>query len=158
MSIVAYENDSASFSFDYHTVREALRAKIDENRVDQDRALMSWLEEQACSGQKDVLLNVEADSDDSVIISRFRYLLVDLLKEGQGSVFCKVCGRIYTGSDLDIQKDSPLKTGPGIDKKALKQAKKALGLRGTVRVPSSGGSSMLCPHGHELLRTIDWIC
>jgi hypothetical protein len=93
------------------------------------------------------VINIESDY--------FGFVVLGLLNNKKGNVFCKSCQETYLPGQLQSKPvgfgKSPfqvnLKEKGGICKKFFGRKK---------RICGSGGEGYLCPHGHELIEMITW--
>ena len=154
MSIVIYEDEKTVMQFAYQDMMQVLENKIIQYSVDQDKKLLDKLQHDTALGTKDVIVNDSNREEDTT--ARLIYVIIDLLSQGKGSVFCKVCSKEFKPSELSLSKDSPFRL-PKIDSSILKKLKKEFGIKGRLRLPGVGYSVVTCNCGNELLRIMDWI-
>ena len=142
MQTVIFETQNAIFYFDAPDVITSLKYYAIGHKV---------------SEAAKILLSIESSSSESTKISShyFGYIVLDLLRKGKGSVFCKACQKIYLPRQL-VSKPvgfgkSPfsvdLKEKGGIIKRFFERRK---------RICGEGGEGYLCPQGHELIGMITW--
>ena len=144
MRTVIFETQDATFYFDASEAISSLKYYAIEHKV---------------SEAAELLLSVESSSSESIKISShyFGYIVLDLLRKGKGSVFCKSCEKNYQASQLHSKPvgfgKSPfsvnLKEKGGIIKRLFGKKKQIMCMR--------GGEAYDCPNGHELIGMITWI-
>ena len=156
MAQIIYQHDPAILSFDYEDVKDSLTDQIRENNVEDDLALLNWLQNNSQSGHHDLTIKAEDEFQLDEYVSRIVFVIRDLLLNGKGNVYCKRCERDIPATDITKDQISPLDAHKGIDKKTIKGIKKDLGIKGHLRIPGSGGTTFLCDRGHELFATRDW--
>ena len=86
MRIVVYENDESSFMFSLSDVMNQLQERSDQG-VQEATELKNILS--LCVSQ---VITVDDDY--------FGFTILNLLKEGKGSVHCKVCGKAYLSNEV----------------------------------------------------------
>ena len=139
MRIVVYENDEASFMFSLSDVMNQLQERSDQN-VQEATELKNILS--LCVSQ---VITVDDDY--------FGFTILNLLKEGKGSVHCKVCGKAYLSNELrsvpigsrrnKITIDNTGEFKKGIIKRLFHRKKRMTAMM--------GGEKYICPNGHAIL-------
>ena len=123
---------------------------------------LKYYSEQNVREATDLLETIPSSLSEVIKITSdyFGYIVLNLLKDDKGSIFCKTCQKNYLPSQLRSIPvgfgRSPfevnLKREGGIIKKLfglfLKQ-KRIMGMR--------GGEAYDCPEGHELIAMITWV-
>jgi hypothetical protein len=144
MRTVTFETPNATFCFDASDAISSLKYYAIEHKV---------------SEAAELLLSIESSSSECIKISShyFGYIVLDLLRKGKGSVFCKPCQKSYLASQLHSKPigfgKSPfsvnVKEEGGIIKRFFGKKKRIMCMR--------GGEAYDCPNGHELIGMITWI-
>ena len=142
MSIIVYETETATFSFELEDITKVLNRS---KNMTQER---------------DDLLNlISSSTDDPIKIPEecdcFASIALDLVNEGKGSVTCKRCGKTYQADQL-----KPITVGHGKTPFSVKIKMKG-GIkylfRKRPRLPGMfGGKGYACPEGHTLITLITW--
>ena len=153
MSQITYENESAVMQFDYSDVIKQLSLKIDEYQVDDDLRLLNWLKKQS-KRKEGIEIRKEHE-----LTNRFCYLICNLIDSKKGNIFCKICNKFYTPSQISKETTSPFdrKISSRTIKKLKKFHKKEFGSRGPIHIPGTGGKNYKCPTGHILISVRTWI-
>jgi hypothetical protein len=139
MRIVVYENDEASFMFSLSDVINQLQKHSDQGIQDATEL------KNALSLSLSQVITVHCDY--------FGCVMLNLLREGKGSVHCKVCGKAYLSNDLrsvpigsrrnKITIDDTGECKKGIIKRLFDRKK-----RTTAMIQ---GEKHICPNGHAVL-------
>jgi hypothetical protein len=144
MSTVIYKTEDAIFQFDRKSVMELLEHRQSSYGVQELHTLIEVLSSQP---EKTILLSTENQY--------FGYIALDLISDGEGSVFCKSCGKQYRFNQLEA-----FAVGP--DKATFKAATVKKGgfknlFRKKPKPPGmQGGKGYKCPEGHTLIFMITW--
>ena len=97
-------------------------------------------------------------SDHSIRIppqqSRFAYFAVDLIEQGKGVVYCKVCKRYYEAKDLKRVAVGHGENPLSVDVRGRGWLRKVFGKK--QRLPLFGGKGYQCPESHELIEVVTW--
>jgi len=142
MDILIYETETATFSFKLDEITEVLNRS--KNRTQESDDLLNFL---------------SSSSEDPIRIPEecgyFASIALDLISEGKGSAFCKLCGKTYQTDQL-----KPITVGHG--KTPFSVTIKMKGgikylFRKRPRLPGMfGGKGYACPEGHTLITLITW--
>jgi len=144
MSTVIFKTDEAIFQFDRKAVMECL----------ENRKSISEIKE------LDTLIDVLSNQTEQTILSSaehqyFGFIALDLINVGEGSAFCKNCGKRYRFHQLEA-----FTVGP--DEATFKAATaKEGGLRNLFhKKPKQfamySGKGVKCHEGHTLIFMITW--
>lgn len=139
MRVVVYENDEASFMFSLSDVMNQLQERSEQG-VQEATELKNALSLSVCQ-----VITVDADY--------FGFVILNLIKEGKGSVHCKVCGKAYLSNELrsvpigsgrkTITIDNTGECKKGIIKRLFDREKRMTTMM--------GGEKYICPNGHGVL-------
>ena len=144
MSAVTFNTENAIFQFDQKSVMECLEHRKSSYEIK----------------ELDTLIQVLTSQPEKATLSfeehRFiGYIALELIKVGEGSVFCKNCGKQYRFNQL-----AAFTAGP--DEATFKTftAKKG-GFKNLFRKKPKlpgiyGGKGYNCPHGHTLIFMVTW--
>jgi len=141
---VVYKNVNAIFDFALPVVIKHLKYYTDQN-VHEATEILATIS--SCPSKT---IKVES--------YYFGYIVLNLLKEGKGHVYCKACRKTYDSNQLSSR---PLGLGrtPFEVKNKLKEKggmiKRLFGKR--QHISGRGGEAYDCPKGHELIAKITWI-
>ena len=145
MKTLTFKTEEAIFQFDHKAVMQCL----------EDRKSSYDVQE------LNLLLDVISSQPDQTILSStehryFGFIVLDLINDGEGSAFCKNCGKRYHSNQLEA-----FTVGP--DEATIKIN---IGKRGGLKnmfckkpkLPGIfGGKKLRCPEGHELITMITWM-
>jgi len=142
MDILIYETETAIFSFKIDNVAEILNRS--ENRTEEGDKLLNFLR-----SSSDDPINIPEECD------YFASIALDLISEGKGSVFCKLCSKTYQPDQL-----KPITVGHGKTPFSVNIKTKG-GIKSLFRkkpkLPGMlGGKGYACPEGHRLIALITW--
>ena len=144
MTTVSYDTATARFNFEIEDVVKVLEHFS--------------LKEKGGDSQE-LLEHLKAQSGGSILIpkekSYFGYAVLDLLREGKGTVYCKPCDRAYEPKELVAVKvgagESPLKVTAHYPGGWFNRI-----FRKRRRLPLFGGKGYECPKCHELIGMVTW--
>jgi hypothetical protein len=146
MNTVIFETPNAIFRFELPDVISHLKYYSEQN-VREATELLKTI-----SSSSSEVINIESDY--------FGYIVLNMLKDDKGSIFCKTCQKNYLSRQLQSIPvgfgKSPfevnLKEEGGIIKnlfRLFRKQKRIMGMR--------GGEAYDCPEGHELISMITWV-
>jgi hypothetical protein len=146
MRTVTFETHGAIFKFELPDVIGRLKYYSEQN-VRQATDLLETI-----SSSVSEVINIESDY--------FGYVVLNILKDDKGSIFCKTCQKTYRSIQLQSVPvgfgKSPfevnLKEEGGIVRKLFRlfhKQKRIMGMR--------GGEAYDCPEGHELISMVTWV-
>jgi len=142
MKTVIHKNDNAIFDFPLPDVMERLKHYSNQN-IPEAREILNQIS--SCPSKT---IKIES--------YYFGYIVLNLLKEGKGHVYCKACRKTYDSNQLSSR---PLGLGRTPFEVKLKEKggmiKRFFGKR--QHISGRGGEAYDCPKGHELIAKITWI-
>ena len=140
---VIFETELAIFHFELSDGGERLRYYSIEHRV---------------SKATEVLEAISSASSEDIRITSdyFAYIVLDLLRQKKGSIFCKPCRKTYLPDQLH---SVPIGFGKTPFEVNIMQKggiiKRLFGRKSLIC--GEGGTAYECPKGHELISAITWI-
>ena len=144
MSTVIFKTEEAIFQFDRKSVMECLEHRKSSYEIQ----------------ELDTLIEVLSSQPDQTILSLaehpyFGFIALELINVGEGSVFCKNCGKQYRFNQLEA-----FTVGPDDATFKAATAKKG-GFKNLFRKKPKppgmyGGKGYKCPRGHMLIFMITW--
>jgi hypothetical protein len=142
MSIIVYETETATFSFERDAITQLLNRS--KNTSQESDKLLTF---------------ISSSTDDPIKIPEeydcFSSIALDLVSENKGSVICKLCNKTYHPDQLKLITVGHGKT-PFSVKIKMKGGIKYL-FRKRPRLPGMfGGKGYVCPEGHKLITLITW--
>lgn len=145
MRTAVYENNEANFVFALADVTNILEQRSDQG-VQQATELKNALSLNVCE-----VIVVDADY--------FGFVMLDLLKEGKGSVHCKICGSTHLANEVRSVPIGTRRNTITIDNRG--EHKKGIIRKlfeGKKRITTMmGGERFMCPNGHALLHAMTGI-
>jgi len=144
MNTVIFETEEAIFQFDQKAVMECL----------EHRKTLYEIKE------LDLILDFISSQPDQTILSPeehqyFGFIAIQLIKFGEGSAICKICGKRHHSNQLKA-----FTVGPGrttfTAPSATKGGFKRLFRKNPKPIGCSGGDGIKCPEGHMLIFMITW--
>ena len=154
MGTITYENEEMAFIADYRDVLDQLNKNIREHNVEDDGILLQWLRDKTDNGKNDISIAESIDCPPRIL-----FLICDLMENGTGITFCKLCEKQYPFDEIIKHLSTPFSRNISSNSlRKLKQIlKKEFGISEQVNIPGSGGKIFLCPEGHILLSVRTWI-
>ena len=142
MKTVIFQTENAVFKFALKEVKERLICKHSEYDPDKISPLLKLIS----TDSNETILN----PDDH---HYFRYVALDLIGSGIGTVTCQICGKIYGAGQL-----KEFNVGQGKSPFDINQEQKGgFRLFEKRKNPSMfGGKGFTCPEGHELISMETW--
>ena len=142
MRSVIFENRNAIFDFELSDAVERLRYYSVEHRVNE---------------ATEILETISSSSSEEIKITSdyLAYTVLDLLRQKNGSVYCKPCQKTYEPSQLQSVPIGFGKTPSEVRIKKRQGFFKRFFQRKQL-ICGSGGEGYRCPHGHELIGMITW--
>ncbi len=145
MKTVVYTTENGVFEFNLQDAIDRLHFYASEYKVDDPIEILDFLKQ-----SREDPINIPPEKD------YFGYIILDLLKERKGSVFCKTCQTSYSPDQL-----KSVLTGHGESPFSV-TIERRIGFfrrifKGRQRLPGMhGGKGYECPQGHELISMITW--
>jgi hypothetical protein len=142
MNAVIFKTENAVFKFTQKEVKKHLIFKKTEYASDEVTLLLEL---------------ILTDSDEAIFSSidqnYFGFVALDLIREGMGTVTCKICGKIYDAGQL-----KKITVGHGKSPfKINQQQKGGFSLFDKRKTPSMfGGKGFTCPEGHKIISMETW--
>lgn len=102
---------------------------------------------------------IESSSSESIKVPApdFGYLVLDLLREGKGTILCKACQKTYQPREL---RSTHIGSGTSPFEVNLKEKggiiNRLFGKK-VRRMSMRGGEKFVCPEGHDLISMITWV-
>jgi hypothetical protein len=144
MPTILYETENAIFTFNQIDVQTRLRFIISENQVQEASDLLSFINQR---NEPEIKIPEEK--------SYFRLIILDLIPDNKGSVFCKAYRESYRADELAR---FPIGHGRSpLGANVLQRKGIFKNIFGKRRNPSMcGGEGYRCPQGHDLIWMITW--
>ena len=145
MTTLMYETENAIFQFDLADAIECLSVYVTQYGINDAVELSNFL----ASSSGDPMRIPKERSEP------FGYVALDLIDQSKGSVYCKLCQKIYRSDQLN-----PITVGHGKTPFSVELKKKG-GIRNLFsrkgKMPGMfGGKGYACPEGHELIARVTW--
>jgi hypothetical protein len=144
MSKIIFETDDAIFDFDRKLTIDCLKQRQTSLEIEELDNLIDVLSSQP---DQSILTSVEHQY--------FGFVAIQLIKFGEGSAICKICGKRYHSNQLEAFTVEPGRTtftAPSAKKGGLKR----LFRKNPKPIGCSGGDGIKCPEGHMLIFMITW--
>jgi hypothetical protein len=147
MRKVVFETDNAIFYFEQSDAIHHLKQFSEKNVYEATELLRT------ISSSASEVINIELDY--------FGYIVLNLLKEGKGSVFCKFCQKTYQPIQLQSIPvgfgKSPFEVNIKEEGGIVKRIIKNLFRRRRQMMSMMGGEAYDCPEGHQLISMVTWV-
>ena len=146
MPQIVFETDQAIFQFDAQLVIDHLQhLSRNYNRTDLQRCI----DELSSNKAEEIKFQITPNW--------FEFVTVELLEQGNGQVFCKLCGRAYEPGSLSLFPIGFGKSPFDVTGISPESFFKRI-FRRKRRLPGMfGGKGFRCPAGHDLISITTWI-
>jgi len=147
MRTVIYETHNAIFDFELPNVIGRLKDYSEQN----------------VRKATDLLETIPSSLSEVIKITSdyFGYIVLNLLKDGKGSVFCKFCQKTYQPIQLQSISigfgKSPFEVNIKEEGGIVKRIIKNLFRRRRQMMSMMGGEAYDCPEGHQLISMVTWV-